>query len=334
MSAPRKPLVDAKRSFGTRTTARVLVQRFARGAWGPAALEPAGPLALHPLTQVLHYGTSVFEGMKVHRQPDGSLALFRPRDHLARLNRSAARLCLPAIDVERTLAGLSELVRAEAAEVPAEPGSLYVRPLLVCEDIAVGYSTPESALFVTMLVPVNPLFKEARLRTETEFVRAAPGGTGAAKCAGNYAGALVAQRQALAEGFSEVLWLDARERRWIEEAGGMNVMFVRKGVLTTPPLSDTILAGITRASLLTLAKDLGIPAEERPLAVDDDWSEISEAFMSGTAAGTAHIKEIVHVGKTLFARPEPGPIATRLGPHLERLKFGHEPDPHGWRYRV
>jgi branched-chain amino acid aminotransferase len=329
-----KPLVDAKRSFGTRTTGRVLVQHFADGAWGEAKLEATAPLALHPLTQVLHYGASVFEGLKAHRQADGSLALFRPREHLLRLNRSAERMCLPAVDVERTLAGLVELVRSEAREVPAAPGSLYLRPLLFSEDAALGYSTPERAWFVTMLVPVQPLFKEARLRTETHYVRAAAGGTGAAKCAGNYAGALVAQRQALAEGFTEVLWLDAKERRWIEEAGGMNVMFVRAGVLNTPPLTDTILPGITRASLLALARDLGIPAEERPLAVDDDWSDISEAFMSGTAAGTAHIQEIVHRGKRLFARPEPGPVAHKLGPHLERLKFGLEPDPHGWRYRV
>jgi branched-chain amino acid aminotransferase len=329
-----KPHVDAKRSFGTRTTARVLVQRFAQGAWGPATIEPAGPLALHPLTQVLHYGASVFEGLKAHRQVDGGLALFRPADHLARLNRSAERMCLPAVDAERALAGIVELVRAEAGEAPQAPGSLYVRPLLFSEDAALGYSTPESALFVTMLVPVSPLFKEAKLRTETEYVRAAPGGAGSAKCAGNYAGALRAQKQALAEGFSEVLWLDARERRWIEEAGGMNVMFVRGGVLTTPPLSDTILPGLTRASLLTLARDLGLAAAERPLAVDEDWSDISEAFMSGTAAGTAHIARIVHRGQQLFERAEPGPVATRLGSHLARLKEGRESDPHGWRYRV
>jgi branched-chain amino acid aminotransferase len=329
-----KPLIDAKRSFGTRTTARVLVRHFADGRWSEAVLEPAAPLALHPLTQVLHYGASVFEGLKAHRQPDGTLALFRPRDHVLRLNRSAERMCLPRVDVESTLADLAALVRAEAAEAALAPGSLYVRPLLFSEDAALGYSTPERAWFVTMLVPVSPLFKEARLRTETEYVRAAPGGTGSAKCAGNYAGALLAQRKALAEHFTEVLWLDAKERRWIEEAGGMNVMFVRRGVLTTPPLTDTILPGITRASLLALAQDLGIPAEERALAVDEDWSDVSEAFMSGTAAGTAHIHEIVHRGKTLFRRPEPGPIAARLGPHLERLKFGQEPDPHGWRYSV
>jgi branched-chain amino acid aminotransferase len=329
-----KPFVDAKRSFGSRTTARVLVRHFAERRWSEARLEPAAALALHPLTQVLHYGASVFEGLKAHRQPDGSLALFRPREHIARLNRSAERLCLPTVDEGETLADLAALVRAEAAEAPSAPGALYVRPLLFSEDAALGYSTPERAWFVTMLVPVQPLFKEARLRTETEYVRAAPGGTGAAKCAGNYAGALLAQKRALAENFTEVLWLDARERRWIEEAGGMNVMFVRSGVLTTPPLGDTILAGVTRASLLALARDLGIPAEERPISVDEDWSGVSEAFMSGTAAGTAHIRTIVHRGKTLFARPEPGPIAARLGPHLERLKFGHEPDPHGWRYRV
>ncbi len=174
-----------------------------------------------------------------------------------------------------------------------------------------------------------------RLRTETHYVRAAPGGTGSAKCAGNYGGALLAQREARAAGFDEVLWLDARERRWLEEAGGMNLMLVRKGKLSTPPLSDTILAGITRDSLLELARAEGLGAEERAISTDPaDWTDVSEAFTSGTAAGTAHIREIVHEGRVLFARPEPGPVARKLGERLERIKLGLAPDPFGWRYAL
>lgn len=322
--------------FGTRPTPHLLLQRYAHGAWGPAEIVESSPIALAPLTHALHYGASIFEGFKAHRQPDGSVALFRPVDHLRRLNRSAERMCLPAVDPESLARDVAALVRADEAHVPAAPNALYVRPLLFADDAVLGYATPTSALLAVVLVPVPVLFKDkagVRLRTETRYVRAAPGGTGSAKCAGNYAGALLAQRQARAEGFDEVLWLDACERRWIEEAGGMNLMLVRAGALSTPPLSDTILAGMTRDSLLTLARASGIPAEERVLSTAAaDWADVSEAFMAGTAAGTAHIREIVHEGEVRFARPEPGPIARALGERLERIKFGLEPDPFGWGY--
>jgi len=324
--------------FGTRTTPHLLVQRFAEGAWGETRIEDATSLSLEPLTQVLHYGTSIFEGLKAHRQPDGSVAIFRLLDHAQRLNRSAERLCLPAVDPHKLCASIAELVAVDRAHVPEPPNSLYLRPLMFADDSVLGYATPTSVVLIVLLVPVPILFKGqkgVRLRTETKYVRAAPGGTGSAKCAGNYAGALLAQREAHVHGFDEVLWLDAIERRWVEEAGGMNLMLVRGGKLSTPPISDTILAGITRSSLLALARDAGIPFEERPISTDaGEWAEVSEAFTSGTAAGTAHIREIVHEGRRLFARPEPGPIARALGERLERIKFGSEPDPFGWRYPV
>jgi branched-chain amino acid aminotransferase len=201
-----------------------------------------------------------------------------------------------------------------------------------------GYATPASASLVVMLVPVPPLFHGTggvRLTTETKYVRAAPGGTGSAKCAGNYAGSLLAQREARLRGFDEVLWLDARERRWVEEAGGMNLMLVREGRLSTPPLSDTILPGITRDSLLALARARGVAVEERPISTDPaDWRGVSEAFTSGTAAGTAHIRAIEHQGRVLFERAEPGPIALSLGSALDDLKFGRAPDPFGWRLPI
>lgn len=325
-------------TFGTRTTPHLLAQRHARGTWEPARIEEAAPFALAPLTHALHYGASIFEGFKAHRQTDGSVALFRPLDHLRRLNRSAERLCLPAIDPERLCRSIAELVRADEAHVPDPPDALYVRPLLFADDAVLGYSTPGSCRLAVVLVPVSALFKSkagARLRTETRYVRAAPGGTGSAKCAGNYAAALLAQREARAEGFDEVLWLDARERRFVEEAGGMNLMLARAGKLSTPPLSDTILAGITRDSLLQLARAGGLRVEERAISTDpDEWREVSEAFMSGTAAGTAHIRAIVHAGRELFARVEPGPLAQALGERLERIKCGREPDPFGWLFPV
>jgi len=324
--------------FGTRTTPHLLVQHFAEGAWGPARVTPAEALSLAPLTQALHYGTSIFEGLKAHGQPDGSVAIFRLRDHVARLNRSAERLCLPQVDAQALCRAIAELVDRDREHVPAPPSALYIRPLLFGEDAVLGYATPTRAMLVVMLVPVPILFRGrggVRLRTETHFVRAAPGGTGSAKCAGNYAGALLAQRQARTEGFDEVLWLDALERRWLEEAGGMNLMLVRAGRLTTPPLTDTILPGITRDSLLVLAREAGIPVDEHGISTaPEDWSEVSEAFTSGTAAGTAHIREIVHEGRVLFSRPEPGPVAKQLGEQLDGIKFGRLPDPLEWRYAV
>jgi len=327
-------IAPAVAGYGTRTTPHLLVQRFRAGSWGTPSLVESASLALAPLTHALHYGASVFEGFKVHRQADGSAAFFRVRDHLARLNRSAERVCLPVVDEEELCRAIVELVRRDRSHVPAPPDALYVRPLLFADDAVLGYVTPTAATLTVMLVPVPVLFKGGegvRLCTETRYVRAAPGGTGAAKCAGNYAAALLAQREARARGFDEVLWLDACERRWVEEAGGMNLMLVRAGKLSTPPISDTILAGITRDSLLCLARDAGIPAEERPISVDsEDWREVSEAFTAGTAAGTAHIREVVHEGRLLFARKRPGPLAKALGERLRSIQGGREPDPFGW----
>ena len=328
----------ATTGFGSRTTRHLLVQRFANGKWEPHRIVEERPLELAPLTHALHYGASIFEGFKAHLQPDGKLALFRVHDHLRRLNRSAERMCLPQVDADHLCRGIVELLRADAAEAPPPPGALYVRPLLFADEGKLGYATPATAMLAVMLVPVTPLFRGpagVRLRTETTYVRAAPGGTGSAKCAGNYAGAMLAQRNAHAAGFDEVLWLDARERRWVEEAGGMNVMLVRGGALSTPPLTDTILPGITRDTLLVLGRDAGLRVEERPISTDAaDWKDVNEAFCSGTAAGTAHIREIVHEGRVLFARPEPGPIAKQLGERFERIKLGLEPDPHEWRLPV
>ncbi len=327
---------SAPAAFASRCTPHMLVQRHAGGCWGEPEIESTRALALSPLTQALHFGESVFEGLKAHRQPDGSLALFRPLDHLRRLNRSAERMCIPPIEPEALCRQIVELVRLDGEHAPPPPDSLYVRPVIFADEHCLAPVISASYTLLVLLAPVPAYFSRTggiRLRTETRYVRAAPGGTGNVKSAGNYAGALLAQREARSAGFDEVLWLDALERRWVEETGSMNLMLVRGGALSTPPLSDTILAGITRDSLLCLARDLGLAAEERRLSTDPvEWEEVSEAFSAGTAAGTAHISEIVHEGRVLFARPEPGPLARRLGDELERLKFGLTTDRHGWRF--
>ncbi len=319
--------------FGARCTPHMLVQRHLEGGWQRAAIRPFGPLELSPLARCLHYGQSVFEGMKAYRTADGSIALFRPRTHLERLNRSAERLCIPRVDPEALLRSIVELVQLDAAHTPAPPDALYVRPIVFADEAALPPGIAASYLLLVLLAPVGNYFppEGIRLRTETRFVRAAPGGTGAAKCAGNYSGSYLAQQQARAAGFDEVLWLDARERRFVEETGSMNLMIVRDGTLTTPPCSDTILEGVTRDSLLALARELEIPSEERRLAVDPaDWRGVTEVFSSGTAAGTTHVREIVHENEVLFRRAEPGPIARRLGAALDEARFG-APDARGWR---
>jgi branched-chain amino acid aminotransferase len=313
----------------------MLVQRYAAGRWGGAEIAPYAALSLSPLTQCLHYGESIFEGFKAHRQPDGSLALFRPLDHLRRLNRSAERMCIPGIDPAQVLRRIVELVELDAEHAPPPPNALYVRPVIFADEERMLATISATFTLLVILVPVPPLFARpggVRLRTETHHVRAAAGGTGSAKCCGNYAAALFAQREARRAGFDEVLWLDAHERRWIEETSSMNVMFVRGGALSTPPLSDTILPGITRDSLLALAPSLGIEAEERRISVEDaQWAEVSEAFSAGTGAGTAHIREIVHAGRVLFSRTEPGPVAERLAGALRDIQLGLAPDERGWR---
>jgi len=322
-------------NFGAQCTPHVLVQRYRDGDWNPIEVALHEDLRLAPNTRALHYGQSIFEGLKAHRQPDGSVALFRPLDHLRRLNCSAERMCIPPIEPEPLGQAIADMVGRDAEYVPEGPGSLYVRPFVFADQADLLPSVATSYTAMVLFSPVQPYFDSSRgvrLVTETQLVRAAPGGTGNAKCAGNYAGAMFAQRRAQAAGFDEVVWLDAIERHWVEETGAMNVMFVRDGVLCTPPLTDTMIHGITRDSLLTLARDHGIPVEQRRISVAaDDWREVSEVFSSGTAAGAAHVREIVHEGQTLFERAEPGPVARTLGSALDAARFGRDEDHHGWR---
>jgi branched-chain amino acid aminotransferase len=325
-------------AFGSQLTPHLLRWEHVGGSWGEPRILASGRQSISPLLRALHYGQSIFEGLKAHRQADGSVALFRPRAHLERFNRSAERMCLPALDVERLLELLRELVALDAEHVPAPPDALYVRPLLhACdEDLSAGPGTRFT--LQVLLAPVPAFFagqSGLRLCTETRFVRAFPGGTGMVKCAGNYAASMLAQRRARAEGFDEVVWLDALERRYVEETGAMNLFLVKNGVLVTPPAGDTVLAGITRASLLELAADLAIPAREQRVPVDADaWRDVSEVFSSGTAVGCRPIRELVHEGRTLFRSDDPGPIQERLSHRLTDIKEGRASDPHGWRLPV
>jgi len=334
-------------AFGTQFAPHMLVRHFREGRWQAPEIVAYGAFALTPATAVFHYAQEIFEGLKCYRQPDGSLALFRPDRNCARLNSSARRMCIPELDPAATLADLHAFVHHEAAVVPAAPATLYLRPCVFGSDPVIRVKPSGEYTFFLVGCIVGDYFasddaRGVRLRTETEYTRAAPGGTGMAKCGGNYAASLAAQGRATAEGFDQVVWLDAREHRFIEEMGGMNIVFVIDGALVTPSLDPgTILPGVTRESLLALARHLGLRTEERMVAADElaaAWraARLSECFACGTAAVITPIRELVHRGEVVYRNDgtAPGPLTTRLKQTLTDLQFGRAPDPFGWRAPV
>lgn len=328
--------------FGKHFTDHMLVADWRQGqGWYDARIVPYGPFQLEPAAAVFHYGQEVFEGLKAYRQPDGALALFRPEMNLARFNRSAARLALPEVPAALFLAGLLALLRLEADWVPSAPEtSLYIRPALIATEAALGVKAARECRFFIILSPVGAYyptgFKPLRILLEDQLVRAAPGGTGAAKTGANYAASLLGGLAAQARGFDQVLWLDALEHRYVEEVSAMNIFFVIAGKLVTPPLSETILSGITRDSLLRLAPSLGLAVEERPVAVDEllDGAlsgRVSEAFGSGTAAVVAPVGELGHRDELVrIGDGEVGKVTRLLYDTLTGIQYGRVADPLGW----
>ena len=318
--------------------------------WHDARLSAYAPLQLDPSAMVLHYGQAIFEGLKAYRQPDGGVAVFRPEENARRFNRSAARLAMPEVPEELFLAAVDALVRTDREWVPSAPGqSLYLRPFMVATEAQVGMRPADEYLFLLIAFPVTPFFPgEVRPVTvwlSDEYVRAAVGGTGEAKCAGNYAGSLLAQRQAAEQGCDQVVWLDAVERRWVEEMGGMNLFFVLQGEggaprLMTPALTGTLLPGVVRDSLIALAPELGLPVEQGRISVDD-WAKgvaegtLTEVFACGTAAVIApvgHVKS--RQGEWTNGDGQPGPVTLRLREALLDLQYGRAADPHGWMHPI
>lgn len=325
--------------FGSHFSDHMLICDYADGNWQQPEIIPYGELPTSPATQALHYGQTVFEGMKAFRMDDGAINIFRIHRHHERFNRSLERMCMPAIPEDIFVEGIRQLVELDKNWVPESEGSaLYIRPFMYASEARFGIKVAEEYRFIIFTGPVGPLFsKPLRVKVETEFVRAPKkGGTGFAKCGGNYAGALYATRQAREAGYDQVLWTDAHENRFIEESGSMNVLFVINGTLVTPPPSDSILDGINRASLLALAGVLGIPVEERAVSIDElkDTAlsgNLTEAFGAGTAAIVAPIKTIGIDGIdfTLPAVTEKS-IQQQLKNKLTAIRNGREADIFGW----
>lgn len=341
---PKAPLgLDAEPGFGkVFTPGMILADYTPDQGWHNARLVDKAPIPLDPACVALHYGQSIFEGMKAFRNVEGEMVLFRVDEHAARLHHSAERMAIPPLPEADFVQVCRAFVDHQGMALSDAPGhSLYLRPLIFGADPVLGVAPSKTYTFVLLgMIAGNYFAKNAaglKIWVEEQFVRAVHGGTGAAKTAGNYAASLLAQRKAQEAGCSQVLWLDATEHRFVEELGGMNFMAVTDGGLVTPPLSDTILSGITRKSLLALARHLGIPVAERPIEAAELLADIrsgktTEAFACGTAATISPIAEFIFRGES-FKLPvlsDADSLAVRLKAHLQGIQVGTRPDDLHW----
>ena len=333
--------------FGNYFTPHMVLSTWRAGRWSPLQVTEHVPLTLSPAAMVLHYGQAIFEGLKAYAQPDGGLRLFRPRDNAERLNLSAHRLAMPAVPADMFLEACAELVRSDADHVPrGESQSLYLRPTVIATEPNLGVRPSNEYLFLVIASPVDHFFADGADAIDVwcsdSQIRAALGGTGAAKCAGNYAGSLLAKRMAVENGCHEVLWLDAKERRYVEELGAMNFFCIRETggggrELITPPLSGTILPGNVRASMLRLAQSRGVPVVERPISLAELIGDpaVREAFACGTAATVVPIGAVVTGGERYrIGAGRSGTLARTLRDDLLDIQFGRRPDPYGWMHEV
>jgi branched-chain amino acid aminotransferase len=342
-----KPLYTdpLKLVFGRNFTDYMFTMEYRKGAgWTNAQIKPYQALALDPAANVLHYSQEVFEGMKAYKSKKGEILLFRPRDNARRLNQSLRRLCMPELPEDVFMEGLSQLIKLEQRWIPSTVGaSLYIRPAAIGTEAALGVKASEEYLFFIILCPVGPYFPEGfnpvGLWVSDDYTRAALGGTGEAKTGGNYAGSLMGSQRAKEKGYSQVLWLDAIERRYIEEVGAMNIFFVMDGKLITPKLTGSILQGITRKSVIQIAPELGIAVEERSITIDEitqgiEAGRVTEAFGSGTAAVISPVGKICYKEKEYKICDTTGPWARKFFDTLAGIQYGDLPDKYGWVAKV
>lgn len=317
--------------------------------WHDAKVEPYGPIAIDPATNFVHYGQSIFEGLKVYRHADGSLATFRPQRNAERFRSSARRLAMAELPDELFIGSIDALLAVDGDWVPSgDDRSLYLRPFMFSTEVGLGVRPAAEYRYLLIASPAGPYFpqgvKPVSVWLSEDYVRAAPGGTGEAKCAGNYAASLVAQAEAIDHGCDQVVWLDANEHQWVEEMGGMNLFFVfgagENARLVTPSLSGALLPGVTRDSLLTIGADLGYQVEEGRISVEDwrkaaESGELTEVFACGTAAVITPVGTVkARQGGWTINGGEPGAITMQLRDYLLNLQTGTIPDPHNWVHTV
>ena len=344
--ASRRAEILAEPGFGLWFTDHMVTATWTPDAgWHDAGVRPYATLSLDPATAVLHYAQAVFEGLKAYRHADGSIWTFRPEANGARFARSARRMALPELPVGDFVAALTALVRVDADWVPAGgEKSLYLRPFMYASEVFLGVRPAKEVTFCLIASPVGPYFasgvEPVKIWLSADYTRAAPGGTGAAKCAGNYGASLIAQQEAFAHACDQVCFLDAVERRWVEELGGMNLYFVHAdGSIVTPELTGTILEGVTRSSILDLAGELGHKVDERRISIDE-WrdgvasGEITEVFACGTAAVITPLGRLAWDGGELSMGDSAGPVTVSLRETLLDLQYGRAEDTHGWLHRI
>lgn len=343
-ACPKEKPDSSTLGFGKIFTDHMFMMDYAADkGWYDARIIPFGPIALHPASTVLHYGAEIFEGLKAYRRADGQVQMFRPMENIRRLNNSAERLCLPTIPEDVALEVLTTFVKMEQDWTPSAPGtSLYLRPFLYGNDESLGVHGVHNATFVIIASPVGSYYKEGinpvKIMIEDEDVRAVRGGTGFAKCGGNYAASTRAGERAAQQGYSQVLWLDGVERKYIEEVGAMNVMFKINGEIVTPMLSGSILPGITRKSCIEVLKNEGYTVSERLLSIDElskamADGTLEEAWGCGTAAVVSPIGELCYKGvRYTVADGGIGKVTQHLYDTLTGIQWGKQPDTYGWTY--
>jgi branched-chain amino acid aminotransferase len=320
----------------------MFVMDFKDGQWQMPEIVPFADLKMSPATSVIHYGQSIFEGLKAFRNTNGDIYLFRPDQNITRFNRSAERMCMPKVDPELLLDALTQLISLDKDWVPDLEGSaLYVRPFMFGTDEYIGVKPSETYRLIIFTCPVNKYYSgNVKVKVETHYTRSVRGGTGYAKAAGNYAGALFPAKLAQDKGYNQLVWTDALEHKYIEESGTMNIIFKTGNKIFTPALSDSILSGITRLSLLQLARDWNYEVEERKVSVEEienllKEGKLDEAFGAGTAATVACI-DTIGIGDSDYKLNDPSSwdFAPKAAKYLDRVKRGLETDSHQWNYKV
>lgn len=340
-----KPKDDATLGFGKHFSDHMFIMNHAQGRWQDPRIVPYAALAMDPAAMVLHYGQAIFEGMKAYRAKGGGIHLFRPTANMDRMNNSARRLCMPEFDGDFVLQAMKELVLLEEEWIPRSGGaSLYIRPTMIGDEPALGVRPSALYTFFIIVGPVAAYYPEGfnpvKIYVSDEHVRAVKGGVGEAKTAANYAASLFAAEKAKKAGFTQVLWLDAIERKYVEEVGTMNIFFLMGDELVTPPLRGSILPGVTRDSVMRVAHDLGCTVVERNLSIDEVIEgarngALKEVFGTGTAAVISPVCEFSYKGRThTVADGKTGPLAQKLFRRILAVQYGEEPDPYGWVKKI
>ncbi|MDR1620171.1 MAG: branched-chain amino acid aminotransferase [Clostridiales bacterium] len=346
-TAPKvKPADESKLGFGQKFSDHMFMLDYDEGqGWHDARIVPYGPLSLDPASPVLHYAQEIFEGLKAYRSQNNDILLFRPDENAKRLNNSAARMCMPEIDVAFNVEALRAITNMERDWVPASEGTtMYLRPTMIADGAGLGVHAAHKYIYYIICSPSGAYYKNGlapiRIYVEDKYVRAVNGGTGYAKTGGNYAASLKAAGEAEKKGYEQVLWLDGVSREYVEEVGSMNMMYIVNDTLLTAALEGNILSGITRMSILTLAKDMGIKVEERKISITelleaDAGGKLQEAFGTGTAAVVSPVGELTYKDKTIKVNNgQIGPITQKFYDTLTGIQYGKLPDKYNWMVKV